>query len=85
MNKLIAEVKTAFSQPHIINTGDMVYISEMLILNSCDVNPSAKEKFFNDRELKDKKMKYWAKDGIISLIAELKFEKIFTHFENTQS
>lgn len=80
LNKLIAETKTAFGQPHMINTGEKVLISELLIMNSAEVTPSAKYKLFEDVNIRDKKIKFWAKDGILSLLTELKLGKAF--FEN---
>jgi hypothetical protein len=68
--KLISEAKTAFSQSHKIQTGGNIYISEYIVINSKEVMPSAKTKFFNDKDLKDKKIKFFAKDGVLSLISE---------------
>jgi len=80
LNKLISEVNTAFSHPHRLNTGEEVYISEMLIFNSKKTSETAKEKLFQDRNLKDKKIKFLAKEGIMSLLSKLEFKKEFFAF-----
>lgn len=82
LGKLLAETKTAFSQLHQVNTGENVRITELLVFNSFDIAPSAKKKFFDDIDLQGKKIKFFAKDGVLSLISELKLKKnIFENLE----
>lgn len=73
-NKLLEETKTAFSQSHELNNWEKIYISEYLIFNSVTVPQSAKTKFFNDKDIKDKKIKYYWKDWVLALINELKIK-----------
>lgn len=77
LNKLINETKTAFSQLRKINTWEEVKISEYLIFNSKIIPESAKDKFFQDSELKGKPIKFFWKDWVISLVKELNMREDF--------
>lgn len=77
LNKLISEAKTAFSQLRKINTWEEVAISEYLIFNSKTVSESSKDKFFQDKDLKDKPIKFFGKDWILSLVKELNMKEDF--------
>lgn len=77
LNHLIAQVKTAFSQSHRITTGEKVTISEMLVFNARLVQSSARDKFFDDKELKGRPINFVDQQGVLSLLASLEFKKDF--------
>ena len=68
MNKLIEETKTAFNQPHLLNTWEKIFISEYIVFNSKDVSQSAREKYYSDKDIKDKKIRFYWKDWVLSLM-----------------
>ena len=67
-NKLIDELKTWFSQDHIMIDGEKVYVSEFLIFNNNIISESARNKIYNDKHLKDKKIIIYDKGWVDSLI-----------------
>lgn len=76
LNKLIEETKTAFWQKHNLNTWESVKISEYVIFNSCEILQSARDKYFKDENIENRKIKMYWKDWIISLILKHNIELI---------
>lgn len=77
LNKLMQETRTAFDQLRLINNGEEVWISEYLIFNARETPESVKDKFFADRELQDKSIKFYGKDGLLALVKQLNLSKDF--------
>lgn len=75
--KLIQEIEAAFLSQHMDNSGEELYISEILVFNSKHVNETVRNQVLNSNALKGKRVRFWAKDGVLSLIAELDFKKDF--------
>lgn len=71
LNKLIEETKTAFSQKHNLNTWEQIKISEYIVFNSKEILQSARDKYFNDENVENRKIKLYWKDWVLSLIKEL--------------
>lgn len=68
LNKLIEETKTAFWQKHNLNTWEQIKISEYLVFNSKEILQSARDKYFKDENIENKKIKLYWKDWILSLV-----------------
>lgn len=76
LNKLIAETKTAFGQKHKLNTWEEIKISEYIVFNSKEILQSAREKYFKDENIENRKIKLYWKDWILSLIKEFNLNLI---------
>ena len=65
---LIDELKTWFSQDHIMIEGNKVYVSEFLIFNNKVISESVRTKIHNNKLLKDEKIIIYDEGGVSSLI-----------------
>jgi len=70
LKNLIEETDTAFDQPHRLRTGEKVRITEYIVINSKTVTESARNKYFESSRIKDKKIKFFAKDGVLRLVSQ---------------
>lgn len=71
LNKLIEETKTAFWQKHNLNTWEQIKISEYIVFNSKEILQSARDKYFKDENVENRKIKLYWVDWVLSLIKEL--------------
>lgn len=71
LNKLIEETKTAFWQKHYLNTWEQVKISEYIVFNSKEILQTARDKYFKDENIENRKIKLYWKDWVLSLLNEL--------------
>lgn len=75
--KLISETSAAFSAAHISTQGEKWYISEYIVFNSVESPESAIKTYFESKEVQWKNIRYYGKDGILTLAKQLKLEKNF--------